>query len=524
MVADVVASFSVMPPTRRTIAACVRACAWRHPATAVKRRSSTATAAVTLLGIIGGLASASPAVSASISWDDCGIAAAEASGAAIDCGWLDTGDRLAGEAVRLRVVRLRARPDRIDSTPVVYVPGGPGSDAGLGPEALAGWQRWQQRAGWRHDVVLFDPRATGRSRPRPSCDAIRSRRVAAAGQAPSSGDEFDQEAGAAEDCYRALGRETTGALGPAAQRRDLEALVAALDVDAVNLWAVSYGTRIARLYAQANPARVRAMVLDSVYPFARNDLLAMPTQIGGALVRLDAACASAPACALGVGAAPSDTVHALLERYASRAPTLGLAGPGVPAETSFAVTPYRLLLMVLTASYDADNASDTRARLQRARAGEADALRPLAARLWRQALDSDRNEAVFWSTRCALGGAVPSVSAWREALSRHPVIAPYLAPARGAPVCDVWQVPRMTPPADDIPLAAPALVVSGGEDAVTPPSWAQAFVERQPRAALLPVAGAGHGASFADACAIAAIGDFWGAPAEAQRASCASSD
>lgn len=477
-----------------------------------------------LLGITVMLASPRSAMAASITWGDCDLATPEASAAAIDCGWLETGDRLAGEAVRLRVVRLRARPDRIDATPVVYVPGGPGSAAGLGPEALSGWQRWQQRARWPRDIVLFDPRATGRSRPRPTCESIRSRRLAAAAQAPSAGVEFDQEARAAEGCYRSLGRETAAALGPAAQRGDLEALVAALGVDAVNLRAVSYGTRIARVYAQANSAQMRAMVLDSVYPFARNDLLALPAQIGGALARLDASCAAAPACGRKSDAVPSDLVDNLLARYASRPPTLALAGPEMPVETRFKVTPYRLLLMVLMASYDANNAADTRARLQRARAGSADALRPLAERLWRQALDSSRNEAVFWSTRCALGGAVPSMSAWRDALSRHPAIAAYLAPARGAPVCDFWQVPRTAPPAHDASLAAPALVVSGSEDAVTPPNWARAFADRHPRARLLTVAGAGHGASFTDACAIAAIGDFWAAPAEPLRVSCAGSD
>ena len=80
-----------------------------------------------LLGITVMLASPRSAMAASITWGDCDLATPEASAAAIDCGWLETGDRLAGEAVRLRVVRLRARPDRIDATPVVYVPGGPGS-------------------------------------------------------------------------------------------------------------------------------------------------------------------------------------------------------------------------------------------------------------------------------------------------------------------------------------------------------------------------------------------------------------
>lgn len=473
-----------------------------------------ATAAIVLV-TYGSAASSAPAPR--LEWGKCPARAAAVSAAAMDCGWLVTDERLAGKTVRLRVVRLRARPDRVDPEPVVYVPGGPGSDAGLGPRGLAGWRAWQQRAGWQHDVVLFDPRATGQSRPKPSCDVIRKRRREAATRAPSSAREFDQEARAARACYRALGAGIATDLGPAAQLRDLDALVEALDVRRINLWAVSYGTRLARLYALHHPARVRAMALDSLFPFERNDLLAMPAQVGGALAQLDTWCRDHNACAADTSP-PSSIVHALLRRYEQRAPGLRLSGS--PARAAFRVTPYRLLLMVLFAGYRADNTADTIDRLVRARDGEPAALTPLAERLWRQASDADRNEAVFWSTRCAFGSAVPDSKAWADALAPYPALADTLAPARGAPICDFWNVPAMTPPDAGAPLHAPTLVVVGSADAVTPGTWAERFVQSHAHARLLRVAGAGHGASLGNACAACAIGRFWARPEKAALPNC----
>jgi len=456
------------------------------------------------------MAVAAPGHAAQIDWQACPDQAMEVSGAAMDCGWLVTGARLADEPVRIRVVVLRAHPDKKDDQPVIYVPGGPGESAGLNTAGLRAWRAWQQRAGWSHDVVLFDPRATGESRPRLGCDRLRGHREAAAATALGSAREFRDEAEATRRCYQRLGADQAASLGPRSQLSDLNDLVDALGVSRINLWGLSYGTRIARLYAKRHPDRVRTMVLDSMFPFERDDLLAMPAQVGGAVAQLDRYCTRHGDC-LTQGQPPSAVVHDLLDRYARQPPTVNTERPGGGMD-AFVVTPYRLLLTILLASYDARNAADTVARLVRAHRGADAALKPMVARLWRQVRDDRRNEAVFWSTRCAFGDGVPDAAAWRQALSAYPEIADYLAPARKASVCAFWEVPHTAVPAPGSPLKATTLIISGDADVVTPAAWTRRFIESHPQVRLLSVPGAGHAASLTEACAARAMARFWDAP------------
>ncbi len=478
---------------------------------------------VTVVGAILFLFSLScSAAPAKLLWSDCPAAedsnVVSVSAARLQCGWLSTGESLAGEPVELRVAVLRARPDRNDPAPVVYIPGGPGDAAGLDAAALAAWQRWQQRAGWRHDIVVFDPRGTGESRPRPGCGSEGLPAPPSPLRVSSSG-EFDRASKRAARCYGDLGPATTAALGPAAQIEDLDSLVHALGVERVTLWAVSYGTRIAQLYAARHPRRVRALVLDSMFPLGRDDLLSMPEQIAAAIGELDASCAAIGGACEDEARKPSDIVASLLVRYQRQRPQiLGIDRLG--RVRTFRVSPYRLLLMVLLAGYDHGNAADTVNRLAIAEQGRPQALWPLVERLRRRAGNTDRSEAVFWSTRCAFGDGIPTESQWDAALRRYPRVAPYVRAARAAPVCDIWQVPRMQPANTDRWSIPPTLVVNGTDDPATPARWAADFVARHPQARMLSIPGAGHAVTLGNRCAQRGVSGFIDDPAAAVSADC----
>ncbi|GAB3685778.1 alpha/beta hydrolase [Salinisphaera aquimarina] len=451
---------------------------------------------------------------AQIEWDSCPTQAQAFSAARMQCGWLNTGDTLAERPVRLRVVVLRNDPRADDAHPLIYVPGGPGSNAGLDAASLKGWRSWQQRVGWHHDIVLFDPRGTGESRPRPTCDKRDGQQAPVPPLRAATG--FNSEADAALHCYRALGPATAAQLGPTAQLRDLAHLIKALDATGAQLWGVSYGTRIARLFAARHPERVQTLILDSMFPFEQDDLLALPAQIGGALEQLDTRCKHQGAACESM---PSAQVEQLLAQYERTPPTL-MVTAGEGRAQPFTVTPYRLLLMILFSTYDRGNAADTRVRLVRALDGDPQALAPLADRLRRQAQDEARNEAVFWSTRCAFGGGVPQERAWRQALSAYPALARYLAPARGAPVCDQWQVPRLDAPGPDAAVNVPTLVVAGRADTVTPSAWATRFVRTHPQVRLVRVKEAAHAVTFSNACAQLAVSRFLDDSADARMPDC----
>ncbi|MES1941429.1 alpha/beta fold family hydrolase [Salinisphaera sp. T5B8] len=439
----------------------------------------------------------------SIEWDACPRLVATLSAAQTDCGWLDTGEPLQGQPVRLRFAILRARPDRKDAYPVVYVPGGPGESAGVDAPALTRWQRWQQQAGWPHDIVLFDPRGTGESQPRPRCapDTSLPWRAPASARADNA---FAREAIITRQCLARLGKSGMQALGPAAQLRDIAALLTGLGVTRASLWGVSYGTRIARLFARRYPAQVDTLVLDSIVPFDQNELAALPLQIDSAITQLDRTCRAAGACPM---ANPRAAVGALLKRFDAQPAVVALVGyDNLPL--LFEITPYRLLLMLLFAAYDSDQTADTRIRLERALRGQTAALMPLAARVAAQASSRGHSTPVFWATRCALYVDGPEAArAWQKALSQAPMIAPYIEQAPQASVCEDWPLPRYQADPRALP-DRPILVVAGTDDVLTPARASQAFARARPSARWAPIAGAGHAPTLSQPQAQGVVAEF----------------
>ena len=452
---------------------------------------------------VANVASSRSARLSNIDWTSCPEMLAAVSGAQIECGWLDARETIRGRPIRLRVVILRARPDRRDPSPVVYVPGGPGESAGLDAQSLRGWQHWQQQAGWPHDIVLFDPRGTGESRPRIRCvpDTTAPLRPLTSAQPV---DSFARDAAIVRRCLQRLGEDGMRALGPHAQIRDMAILLDGLGVERATLWGVSYGTRIARLFAQRYPEHVDTLVLDSIVPFEQNELAALPTQIDRAIERLALVCTAHSHCATR---SPRRAIAALLARF-ERQPAVVALVPyrGVPP--LFEITPYRLLLMILFAAYDSGHEQDTVVRIERALRGQPAALVPLAARVAAQASSGSRSTAVFWATRCALhdkhaGGS----NAWQDALAEASMIARYIEQAPQGSVCDDWPLARYNTDEGRL-VDRPMLVLGGMADVVTPPRWGLAFATDHALAHWAPIAAAGHASTLSNRAAQRAVAEF----------------
>jgi pimeloyl-ACP methyl ester carboxylesterase len=110
----------------------------------------------------------------------------------------------------------------------------------------------------RRDLLLVDPRGTGRSDPI-ACRSLAD--VALGFTAPA------QLSAAIGACGRELGPRA-GAYGNAAVADDLDAVRAALAVERLDLFGASYGTYLMTVYAGRHPDHVRSIVLDAGYPIA----------------------------------------------------------------------------------------------------------------------------------------------------------------------------------------------------------------------------------------------------------------
>ena len=152
----------------------------------------------------------------------------------------------------------------------------------------------------RRDLLLVDNRGTGRSGAI-DCQPLQSM--------------VGQTEAAVGACGRALG-EAAGFYGTGLAADDLAAVLDALTISKVDLYADSYGTFFGQTFAVRHPDRLRSLVLDSAYPVVGGDPF---YSAAGAAVRrnLEILCRRAPNCA-GIPGSSLSRIEHLLDRVRSQ--------------------------------------------------------------------------------------------------------------------------------------------------------------------------------------------------------------
>jgi pimeloyl-ACP methyl ester carboxylesterase len=172
----------------------------------------------------------------------------------------------------------------------------------------------------RFDLVSWDPRGTGASRPVDCVDDA----VLDLGTAVPAVPDTAETLAVARRYNRAFARgcvERNGAyagqVGTRNTARDLEAIRIALGEPSLNYLGFSYGTIVGATYAQMFPERVRAMVLDGPPDYWLPPLQFSYAQAQAFMHALDAFlswCEGDSSCALQGAGAPREVFQRLLDR------------------------------------------------------------------------------------------------------------------------------------------------------------------------------------------------------------------
>ncbi|GAA5165483.1 alpha/beta hydrolase [Pseudonocardia eucalypti] len=211
-----------------------------------------------------------------------------------------------GKTAQIAVLRKKAtQPDRRIGSLLVN-PGGPGAS---GTEAAASMSRdiSQGAIGQRFDLVGFDPRGVGASKPAIQCFAPPERDAdrldvevdsSPAGVARIEGKNKDYN----NKCAQRSGLELLANAGTRDVAKDMDILRAALGDQKLTYLGYSYGTRLGYTYAEMFPANVRALVLDGALDPDQKLLDRAVAQAEGfqkAFEAFAASCATKPGCPLG---------------------------------------------------------------------------------------------------------------------------------------------------------------------------------------------------------------------------------
>ncbi|HEY2145601.1 MAG TPA: alpha/beta fold hydrolase, partial [Steroidobacteraceae bacterium] len=264
--------------------------------------------------------------------------------------------------IELNVAVVPALNRRSTAAPLFLLAGGPGQSAVQSYVALAGAFARINRA---HAIVLLDQRGTGKSSLQ-SCP-------------------YPEDWQAPDDLLPALRQATAQCLAKLGQRvrfyttsvavRDLDAVREALGYGQIDLYASSYGTRVAELYMRRYPARVHAVILDGVTYPAQAIGVETPQDGERALNLILARCRQSPDCAAAYPELQQD-FDALLRQFGPQKVKVTIDDPnsGLPLEIEFT---HRILSAALRyLSYSGMQASLLPALIHQAARGS---LRPLAS-------------------------------------------------------------------------------------------------------------------------------------------------
>lgn len=426
---------------------------------------------------------------------------------ALQCGALDVPLDRSGQVpgtIRLAALR-RVAPTNPASTAVVALAGGPGQAA---TPLTVDFASVMAPALATRDLLVFDQRGTGASTPL-TCQLI--------------GRTLTQ---AATRCAGELGVRR-GQFTTTASVEDLEALRDESGYEKLVLYGVSYGTKVALDYAARYPARVEALVLDSVVLPPGPDTLQRSTF--AAMRRVLTELCAGGECS-GISSNPVGQLNGQVSRLARRA-LRGRLTDGRGRRRRAAMTREDLLDVVLTGDLNPTLRAELPGALTSVRRGDSAPLIRLAARsagLIDLGLDPPRiaastggsrlqagegfSDPIFAATLCEEG-----VFPWNRSASRatraqqaraivralgdgpfHPFDGASALSTEIIDLCLGW--PTITPPpvpAGPLPNV-PTLVVNGSADLRTPLEDAATVTSLLPAAQVLAIPHTGHSALASD--------------------------
>ena len=398
-------------------------------------------------------------------------------------------ERNSGARVPIHVAVLPALRRQVEPDPLFLMAGGPGQGArGLAPAAA----RYFREIRRHREIVLVDLRGTGASGPL-SCGA--------------AGNEFAylKEEDAAELTRRCL-QEVDADPRFYTHREslaDLNDIRTALGYRRINLWGGSWGTRAALLFALRYPEATRTVILDGAVALNMGFPKTASADAQAALDRLIDRCREDSACRTTFPD-PRAEIDRFLRRFDGDRVTVTIRHPRTHAPESLTFSRGVAVDIIRGALYTPRDAATVLYLIRQAADND---FAPLLAQMVRTA-SVTTDDMALGATMAVLCSEDLPLAATTDFATEA------VGSVFGTTYADVWRARcaawRAGPPLQESPAMTsevPALILSGGQDPVTPPRAGELMASHFRRPRHLMVANAAHNASFSG-CVPALIAKF----------------
>jgi len=431
-------------------------------------------------------------------------------GETVQCGYLVVPEDRAdpeGRKLRLAVAIFRHPDGDPEPDPVIYLEGGPGGSAlefvDLGFENQAAPVFAANR-----DLILFDQRGVGLSEPALDCPGLVELGIELLDNEVDGRvltyQEMDdlhlETALACEEDLQEIADLT--AYNTIASAADVDDLRRALGYDQVNLWGISYGTRLALGVMRDYPEGVRSVVIDSVFPPDVESEVETPANLDRALNLLLDSCAADAACATAypdLRGVLFDTVERLNETHVAFPVRDLLTGERYDA----VIGGDDLLGVLVHALYQTDIIPVLPRIIYDASEGHYEYVARILGVLL--ATEEAMSDGMRYSVDCSEEVSFSSQEAYQAAVAQVPELAGLFTESSSGPttfaLCAAWDSGQAGP-GENQPITSdiPTLVMSGQFDPVTPPDWGRRAAETLSNSFFFEYPGVGHGASPGTGC------------------------
>ena len=429
-----------------------------------------------------------------------------------ECGYLIVPEnrvRPDSRLIQLHVAIFRNRTGTPNLDPVIKIAGGPGSSGLNTAGYLLG--KGMDAVLERRDFVVFDQRGTGYSRPRLDCPERAEITPALLGGRLSAEESQKAIINAFHRCHDRLIAEGSdlSAYTSAASAADINDLRLILGYDKLNLYAVSYGTRLALTLMRDYPNTVRSAVLDSVYPLQVNLYTTLAPNAERAFNIFFDRCAADPNCSNSYPDLHT-VFYGLVDELNAHPVWVSLYIDS--GKQNVRLDGGLLIDVLFVGLYNPAVSALMPQMIYDVRSGEYSILRE------RLALYFDTSGALGMQMAVQCSEEFPFSSpedAYVTAQGVQPQIAAFY-PDSVQPlfaVCKEWAV---TPPDPRENLAVssdvPTLVFAGEGDPITPPEWGRMVAGDLSRAYFYEFPANGHWVARSSSCAMLMALTFWENP------------
>ena len=409
----------------------------------------------------------------------------------VECGLLDVPEsrnRVSTHRLKIAVAVAKATGVR-QADPIIYVHGGPGI-AALDRFPIAMTRQSWPRLRNDRDVIFFDMRGTGRSRPHlcPSFD--QGRRKLTASALPQA-QELERKIVLARACRAELERSGFDfhSHSAAAIADDMEDLRRALGYERWNIFGTSYGSLPALDYIRRYRENVRSLLLDSAFPPSSASYAEQLSLTAKALAAVQRSCDHSVQCRKRYPDVRNLAAKAIAKL--NRVPIV--SGKSRIDGNRFADAMWATLVTTSTVQYLPE-------LLLRASRGDEGTIKAFTDNFGDDSFGGF-SPSQAWMVSCYEVFAGRTRGLVAKAIEANPDLAGQLVADEQDRLCEALQ-PAHAPPSFFAPIESdvPTLIFAGEFDPATPAEDAYVAARFLSRATVLEVSGASHAPFYTDEC------------------------